>query len=121
MTRQYKRRRYSDAITRPAEKDITMAIIAFLRLHGIVCWWTRQELTRNRSNAADMPGLPDVVGYLKPMGRFFAFEVKRPCRPAPFTQEQKAFLDAVSAGGGVSGRVNSISDVQKILGGYLKR
>ncbi len=57
-------------------------------------------------------GYPDLHGML-PGGRYFALEVKRPGERE--TVEQREFIAAVLAGGGIAGVVYGYEDAQKLL------
>jgi hypothetical protein len=58
-------------------------------------------------------GLPDVLGLLPPSGRLPAVEVKRPGgRVSP---DQRAFLDAVNAAGGVGLVVDDVTQLAREL------
>lgn len=62
----------------------------------------------------NLPGCPDLIGFLAPSGRFVGIEVKAPAgrlRPA-----QGAFRDALVAAGGVYIVARSLSDVAAVLG-----
>lgn len=58
-------------------------------------------------------GMADVHGMLL-NGRYFALEIKRPGEKA--TAEQRAFLDAVRAGGGIAAVVTGFEEVALALG-----
>lgn len=62
---------------------------------------------------ASATGISDLVGLLRPSGRFLAVEVKRPGRP--LTQEQAAFLATVRDNGGVALCVHSLEELQDAL------
>lgn len=59
-------------------------------------------------------GYPDLHGML-PGGRYFALEVKR--RGERETVEQREFIDAVLAGGGIAGVVYGYEDARELLEG----
>ena len=107
----------------PLEKTIRTLIVRFLRLNGVFCWVNRNERSWQRfcQNEGDLPGVSDICGVLKPNGLFFAFEVKRPGRPAPFTDAQKNFRNKVRSSGGIAERVESIEEVAHHLRNYLNR
>ncbi len=57
-------------------------------------------------------GYPDLHG-MPPGGRYVAREVKRPGERE--TVEQREFIDAVTAGGGIAGVVRGFEDVRRLL------
>lgn len=58
-------------------------------------------------------GSADILGILKPSGRFLAIEVKKPGgKPS---EEQIAFLCAIRDAGGVAIVAQSLDDVRKVL------
>ena len=59
-------------------------------------------------------GKADIVGML-PGGRFFALEVKQRGKKA--TADQREYLDAVAAGGGIAATVRSFQDAKRELFG----
>lgn len=63
-------------------------------------------------NAGLAVGSADIIGIKD--GRFVAIEVKMPGKNP--TKQQKAFLDTVSAMGGIAGVARSIADSDRILG-----
>jgi hypothetical protein len=56
------------------------------------------------------PGASDIVGIVKPRGRWLALEVKT--GEAESTREQAAFLDMVNNFGGVGRVVRSVADAE---------
>lgn len=113
------------------ESDTQSQIVDFLRaeqLRGRVIWFCRvngggvKTATQFiRFYALYLLGIekrsrgyPDLHGML-PGGRYFALEVKR--KGERMTPEQKEFIDAVLAGGGIAGVVRSFEDVMYLLGG----
>lgn len=59
-------------------------------------------------------GKADIVGML-PGGRFFALEVKQRGKKA--TADQREYLEAVAAGGGIAATVRSFQDAKRELFG----
>lgn len=98
------------------EKDIQSQCLQYLTLTGIFCWRQNQGAftgdykgKRRFVRFSTMPGISDILGILKPTGRFLAIEVKRPGnKPSP---EQLAFLDVVRANGGLALVVYSLDDL----------
>jgi hypothetical protein len=61
----------------------------------------------------NIPGCPDLIGFLAPSGRFLGIEVKAPngrLRPA-----QEAFRDALTKAGGIYIVARSVEDVTREL------
>lgn len=61
----------------------------------------------------NLPGCPDLIGFLAPFGRFLGIEVKAPggrLRPA-----QEAFRDALTRSGGLYIVARSVEDVTREL------
>jgi hypothetical protein len=65
-------------------------------------------------SAHTMPGLPDILGFLKDGGRMIAFEVKRPGNRA--TPQQQAFIDRANAAGALAAVVTDADQLVAILG-----
>jgi len=68
-------------------------------------FWDARTARAMRVRYGLCPGSSDIVGILKPKGRFIAFEVKRPGEDA--TPEQLAFLNVVRMHGGFGAVVHS--------------
>jgi hypothetical protein len=58
-------------------------------------------------------GSADILGILRPSGRFLAIEVKKPGEKP--SDEQIAFLLAIRDAGGVAIVAYSLDDVRKVL------
>jgi hypothetical protein len=88
---------------RPLERDIVKAIRDWLRLKGI---WHWKEMP---GAFGHQQGKSDILGALKPSGRFLAIEVKRPGgKPS---EAQLRFLQNVQENGGISILAYSLEDV----------
>jgi hypothetical protein len=102
------------------EADILRACLRWLHLHGIYCWRQNQgaiaAVSRGKRRFfrfAGACGVSDILGLLRPAGRFLAIEVKRPGgRPTP---EQQVFLETVQANGGLALCVHSLDELQAAL------
>lgn len=127
-------------LTKRPERDLTNAILALLRAHGIAAWRTgvgayrASYQGRERFVRVGTKGMSDIVGIwptgiavsvLGPayprdrdgryiLGRFIAIEVKSPTgRVRP---EQTAFLQTVTRAGGLGFVARSVDDVIDKLG-----
>lgn len=110
------------ALTEPkvSERDIQKACLQLLRSHpDVACVWRQNSGTFTEQNsdgstryisAHTMPGLPDILGFLKGSARLIAFEVKRPGQHA--TPQQQAFIDRALMAGAIAA---VITDPQQIL------
>ena len=113
------------------EGDIQGQIIDYLRheqARGRVIWFERSNGGGGRVGARWVwfyrlyllgkepvsNGKADIVGML-PGGRFFALEVKQRGKKA--TADQREYLDAVAAGGGIAATVRSFQDAKRELFG----
>jgi hypothetical protein len=104
---------------RRKERDLTNAILALLRVHGIAAWRTgvgayrASYQGRERFVRLGTPGMADIVGIL-PGGQALFVEVKSPTgRVRP---EQLAFLQTVTRAGGIGFVARSVDDVIDKLG-----
>lgn len=104
---------------KPLEKDIQRVLLTYLR--SVLGWpvvrinsgGMRRGKSFYRFN--DTAGVSDIVGLIPPAGRFLAIEVKRPGgRP---TEQQRQWLDAVRAAGGVGLVVTGLDDLRLQLRG----
>lgn len=102
---------------KPLEKDIQRVLLTYLR--SVLGWpvvrinsgGMRRGKSFYRFN--DTAGVSDIVGLIPPSGRFLAIEVKRPGgRP---TEQQRQWLDAVRAAGGVGLVVTGLDDLRQQL------
>mgnify|MGYP000883491194 CR=1 FL=1 len=102
---------------KPLEKDIQRVLLTYLR--SVLGWpvvrinsgGMRRGKSFYRFN--DTAGVSDIVGLIPPAGRFLAIEVKRPGgRP---TEQQRQWLDAVRAAGGVGLVVTGLDDLRQQL------
>jgi hypothetical protein len=108
----------------PLEKDIQKACLQLLRTHPkVAAVWRQNSGTFTEQNqdgsmryisAHTMPGLPDILGFLKDGGRMIAFEVKRPGNRA--TPQQQAFIDRANAAGALAAVVTDADQLVAILG-----
>jgi hypothetical protein len=96
------------------EHAIQSAILACLALRGIPAW--RINSGRVKTEAGGMvrlapAGFSDIIGIYG--GRFLAIEVKVPGKQP--TEAQQAFLDTVTAAGGVAFCAHSLDEVLAAL------
>lgn len=98
-----------------AEGAIQQQILEYLDLMGIFRWRNNTGVARMGSRRVPFgkKGSSDILGVLKPSGRFLAIEVKAP--GAQPTIEQIAFLRMVRDAGGVAIVAESIEDVRRVL------
>lgn len=64
--------------------------------------------------AMNIPGCPDLIGWIRPSARFLGIECKSDrgrLRP-----EQAAFRDRLEADGGIYIEARSVEDVDRVLG-----
>lgn len=102
------------------ETDILRICLRWLQLQGIYCWRQNQgalsAVSRGKRRFfrfATATGISDIVGLLRPAGRFLAVEIKRPGRS--LTVEQAAFLATIRDHGGVALCVHSLEELQEAL------
>ena len=113
------------SVPRPTEQSIVNACLQLLALRGAFAWRVNQGAVKTdgrfiRFNRVE--GCSDVIGTLPPGkfhagGRFLAVECKRPglgkrSRPEPHKQ---AFLDRVSACGGLALCVTGVAELDALL------
>ena len=104
----------------PLERDILAACLRLLKLAGVPAWRANTGAVRlaSRSGRARFVrfgprGQSDILGVLPPTGRLLACETKRPGQnPTP---EQRAFLDAVTAAGGLALVVSDVTQLEAAL------
>jgi hypothetical protein len=107
----------------PYERDIQKACLMLLRVHPkVACVWRQNSGTFTEQNtdgsmryisAHTMPGLPDILGFLKG-GRMFCFEVKRPGQRA--TPLQQIFIDRANDAGALAAVIHDADELPAILG-----
>ena len=103
----------------PMERDIQKACLQLLRSHPkVACVWRQNSGTFTEQNrdgsqryisAHTMPGLPDIVGFLRG-GIAIFFEVKRPGGKA--TPMQQSFIDRATTAGAIAA---VITDPQQLI------
>lgn len=106
----------------PMERDIQKACLQFLRIHPkVACVWRQNSGTFTEQNrdgsqryitAHTMPGLPDIVGFLRG-GRALFCEIKRPGGKA--TPMQQAFIDRANAAGALAAVITSTEEIEELL------
>ena len=100
----------------PLERDVLRAILEALRAHPAVCFaWRLQSgmfQEGNRMVRVGFRGMPDIC-FMTKRGIFGAIEVKRPGgHPTP---DQKAVLDLIWRGGGISGTCTSVDEAIALI------
>jgi len=70
-----------------------------------------------RSMQVNIPGCPDLIGWLSPQGTFIGIECKGD--GGKLREEQKAFRDRLIADGGIYVEARSVEDVDAALMVYL--
>lgn len=96
------------------EQMLQTAILAYLALRSIPAWRINSGAIRTEAgNLVRLApaGFSDIIGIYG--GRFLAIEVKQPGK-CP-TEAQQAFLDAVTAAGGVAFCAHSLDEVIEAL------
>ena len=124
------------------ERDIQAAILEYLAtVPGVYAWKSGAGMFpmaykgKTRMVRMGQPGVSDLIGWVQkrvevnvggqwrpgarqpddaPIAQFFACEIKKPGRYP--TVEQQAFLDRVTAAGGIAICARSVSDVARGLG-----
>lgn len=97
-----------------AEHAIQSAILDYLALRGILAWRINSGMVKTEAGGMVRlapAGFSDIAGIYN--GRFLAIEVKQPGKKP--TAVQQAFLDAVTAAGGVAFVAHSLDDVMDRL------
>lgn len=101
------------------EAEIQSAILDYLGACGFLHWRVCLGAVMGgggkffRKNP--MRGHPDIAGVLRPSGRYFAIEVKRPTR-ARWSPEQREWRDRLTAAGVLYLVASSVEDVRRALG-----
>lgn len=99
----------------PRETDLVGASLAYLGLARVFAWRCNGgavKIGKRFIRFASINGIADILGVL-PDGRFLAVECKRPggrVRP-----DQRAFLDSVTASGGLALVVRDVLELQRLL------
>lgn len=127
LPKQPKMRR-NGAATRPVirEIDIQRAILTALELHPYVARVERINVMAGRLIGFNgkpsrfirscKKGRVDLDGFTRD-GKIIAIEVKTPARRNTATAEQRAYLDQVSAAGGLAGVACSVEEAIAIVDG----
>jgi hypothetical protein len=107
----------------PLEKDIQKACLQLLRTHPkVAAVWRQNSGTFTEQNqdgsmryisAHTMPGLPDILGFLKDGGRMIAFEVKRPGGKA--TPLQQSFIERARTAGAIAAIITDPSQILEFI------
>jgi len=122
-----------EAMRKPRESDVLAQCLAALNAWGIpawrnntgglpvqapstrvkVCGQTLEVPGKRRFLRFGKKGSSDILGVLPPEGRFLAVETKRPGeKPTP---EQVAFLDMISAAGGLALVISDVKQLEAAL------
>jgi len=100
----------------PKEQVIQNHILQYLRLKGYYVWKNNTAGIYKQATNSYIPshakGVSDIIGLTK-QGVFIAIEVKR--RSGKLSPNQKAFLEAIRASGGIAILAYDLADVEKIL------
>lgn len=109
-------KRTRSASGQPLERHVLRAVLAALRSHPRVAWFTRQQsglfMEGERTIRVGYRGLPDIVGMLRG-GRLFCVECKS--ATGRVTSEQQKTLDNINRNGGLAFVARSVEDVFKAL------
>lgn len=70
-----------------------------------------------RSMQVNIPGCPDLIGWLSPSGKFIGIECKGD--RGKLRPEQIAFRDRLEKDGGLYIVARSVEDVDRVLGGLV--
>lgn len=106
----------------PREAEILSSVLQALNFYPSVAWFVRCNSAAGRLVFPDgtvsqfmrfgFPGCPDILGMLKG-GKLLAIEVKSPT--GRVSEAQAAFLETVSAHGGLAFVARSVSDLKQRL------
>lgn len=114
------RRRVGDPLSFVKESEVLKAAKQYL---DVLQQLGRLHYWRNNTGGATygkqyvaygVKGGSDYLGLIRPEGRFLAVEIKRPVG-GHVRKEQKAFLDAVNAAGGLGFIATSVPEIQAKL------
>lgn len=105
----------------PREADVQREILRLWGSHPSVRLWranSGRALVPTasgglRSIAVNIVGCPDLIGWIRPSGRFVGIECKATTGLRP---EQRAFRDRLIADGGIYVEARSVADVDAVLG-----
>jgi hypothetical protein len=103
------------------ETGLVRAVLQYLALRRIPAWRSNSGAMRVRGAGGKerfikfngARGCADVLGLLPPTGRFLAIECKLG-RNCP-TADQQAFLDAISAAGGLALVIHNLDELAAAL------
>ena len=122
------KRRKSGTVRRPVVKEIEIQrqILTALSLHPKVARIERINVMAGRLIGRDgkasrfmrscRRGRVDLDGFTRD-GRVIAIEVKKPSKRKKVTDEQRSYLDQVSAAGGIAGVACSVEEALAIVEG----
>jgi hypothetical protein len=105
------------------ESALVRACLQLLALRGVPCWRANTgavcygEGPQRRFVRFGTPGVSDILGLLPPAGRMLVIEVK--ARDGRVRPSQRAFMDAVTAAGGVALVVRDVGELAQALDGLL--
>lgn len=97
---------------RVLESDVQSQICYWLLENKYFFWRCNVMPAYGRSRFLPK-GLPDIAMIHK--GIFYGFEIKRPQRPTPLTDDQIAIGERIKEVGGLYYVVHSLQDVQEII------
>lgn len=102
-----------------AERDILKAILDYLAARRILAWRVNVGAIpatykgRQRFIRYGQPGQSDIVGILRPSGRYLAIEVKS--AKGKVSDLQAVHLELVRSQGGIAGVCRSVQEVAELL------
>lgn len=113
----------------PSETQLVKACLEYLRLRGVMAWRNNSGATpykgkdgKGRFVRYGLKGSSDILGVIpltvsgdgdRERGRFLGVEVKVPGKGP--TEDQKQFLQNVTAAGGVALVVHSVDELKRDL------
>jgi hypothetical protein len=109
---------------KPKEGDLVKACLNYLALRNIFAWrnntgaYSATYNGKTRFTRFGQPGSPDIIGMLRPYGRFFGVECKGPTGKQ--TELQKAFQCEMEQNGGVYILARNLDDVDNVLKNFLE-
>jgi hypothetical protein len=101
------------------ESELVTACLAWLQLHRVLAWRSNNAgifdpVRRCFRSFRGLKRVSDILGILPPAGRLLAVECK--ARRGRLSAEQRAFLEAVTAAGGLALEVRDLNDLIKAVG-----
>jgi hypothetical protein len=94
------------------ENDLQKQILDYLHVRGIRAWRNSVGRTANTVTGGGA-GTPDILGIMKPCGRFLAVEVKS--EKGQLSEVQAAWLQFAREAGALVIVARSLRDVEEVL------